>query len=66
MRKQQEEPARKSVHARLILDAVAERKKIEVDRRGRSMSGSGGGAANGREPRRSCAKQLDKGRHASP
>jgi len=31
LRKQQEEPARKSVHARLVLDAVAEAEKIEVD-----------------------------------
>jgi len=31
LRKRQEEPARKSVHARLILDAVAKTEKIEVD-----------------------------------
>lgn len=31
LRKQQEEPARKSVHARLILDEVAKAEKIDVD-----------------------------------
>ena len=33
MRKQQEEPARKSVHARLVLDAIAKAESLEVDRR---------------------------------
>lgn len=33
MRKQQEEPARKSVHARLVLDAIAKAEGLEVDRR---------------------------------
>lgn len=33
MRKQQEEPARKSVHARLVLDAIARAEGLEVDRR---------------------------------
>ena len=33
MRKQQEDPARKSVHARLVLDAIAKAEGLEVDRR---------------------------------
>ena len=31
LRKQQDEPSRKSVHARLVLDAVAKAEKIDVD-----------------------------------
>jgi trigger factor len=33
IRKQQEEPARKSVHARLVLDAIAKAEGLEVDRK---------------------------------
>jgi trigger factor len=33
IRKQQEEPARKAVHARLVLDAIAKVEELEVDRR---------------------------------